>query len=94
MRVMLTASPATEAGNEAMRSGQMAKVIQEFVERVHPEAIYFGLKDGRRTCYAVFEVQDGALLAPITEPLFQELQCTIEVVPVVTAEQLLQSMRP
>ncbi|GAA1160691.1 hypothetical protein F4556_005218 [Kitasatospora gansuensis] len=88
MRVMLRARLDTQASNEAIKDGTLAKIVESMIERLKPEAAYFGPGEGGRHCTFVFDMQDSSQLPSIAEPLFQELGAEFEVQPVMTAEDL------
>ncbi|MFE9722049.1 hypothetical protein ACFYQ5_00170 [Streptomyces sp. NPDC005794] len=68
--MLLTAHMDTETANRAVSDGSMTKIIQEMVEQLKPEAAYFTIQDGRRTCLMVFGMKDSAQMPPLLEPLF------------------------
>lgn len=88
MRVMLKATLDMEKGNEAIRSGKMPELMKETVERLRPEAAYFGPLGGRRTCLLVLDLQDGSQIPAIGEPFFTQLGAEVEMTPVMNAEDL------
>ncbi|ARE76398.1 hypothetical protein B6R96_22650 [Streptomyces sp. Sge12] len=51
-----------------------------------PEAAYFGLHEGVRSCWIVFDHQDSSQMPSLTEDLFLEFNAEVEVAPVMTAE--------
>ena len=72
MRMMLKAVVGTEAGNETIRNGTMAKLIEQTMQELHPEAAYFlASEDGHRSCVVVFDLDDPARIPAISEPFFQ-----------------------
>lgn len=88
MRVMLKATLDMDKGNEAIRSGKMPELMKETLERLHPEAAYFGPIGGRRTCLLVLDLQDGSQIPSIGEPFFTQLGAEVEMTPVMNAEDL------
>ncbi|MHC3471586.1 hypothetical protein ACYF6T_23225 [Streptomyces sp. 7R007] len=88
MRVLLKASGDTQKANEAIRGGRMAEILKQTMERLQPEAAYFGPMDGRRTMLLVFDLPDPSQLPPLTDALFQELNATVEITPVMNLEDL------
>ncbi|MER5551447.1 hypothetical protein ABT001_07170 [Streptomyces sp. NPDC002793] len=70
MRMLLTAQMDTETSNRAVSDGTMPKIVQEVVEQLKPEAAYFTVQNGQRTCLMVFDMQDSAQMPPLMEPLF------------------------
>lgn len=72
MRMMLRAVVDTEAGTEALRNGTMAKVIEQAMEQLHPEAAYFLTSDdGHRSAVIVFDLDDPSRIPAVSEPFFQ-----------------------
>ncbi|MGQ4487461.1 hypothetical protein ACN6LM_004516 [Streptomyces sp. SAS_281] len=88
MRVMLRAQLDTQLANEAVKNGSLSKTMQSLMERLKPEAAYFGPSEGRRACTFVFDMQDSSLLPLISEPLFEGLGAKIEIHPVMNTEDM------
>ncbi|WP_185299819.1 DUF3303 family protein [Streptomyces finlayi] len=88
MRVMMRAHLDTQVSNDALKSGQLLKVMQEMMEALKPEASYFGPSEGGRSCTFVFDMQDSSRLPSIAEPLFEQLGARIEIQPVMNAEDM------
>ena len=88
MRVMVRFSFAVDAGNAAIRTGKVEKVFQQLMEDLKPEAAYFHAVDGDRGGFFVVNMQDSSQIANIAERLFFGLNAKIELVPVMTADDL------
>ena len=88
MRLMLRFTIPVERGNEAAQDGTLGAAIDALIERTKPEAAYFSLDGGERAGMIVFEVDDPARLAEINEPLFAALDAAIDIVPVLTLDDL------
>ncbi|MBE8471151.1 hypothetical protein [Streptomyces justiciae] len=88
MRVMLKATLDTDKANEVLGSGKMQDLLGETLERIKPEAAYFGPEGGRRTCYLVFDMNDSSDLPPIGEPFFSNLNAQVEVFPIMNLDDL------
>ncbi|MET9522824.1 DUF3303 domain-containing protein [Streptomyces coeruleorubidus] len=88
MRVMLKATLDTDKGNEAIRAGKMPQIMQAAMEKLRPEAAYFGPEGGRRTCFLVFDMQDSSQMPPTLEPFFTDLNAEVEVFPVMNSDDL------
>ncbi|GLX18391.1 MULTISPECIES: hypothetical protein [Streptomyces] len=93
MRVMLRAHMDTAATNEGITTGGLPQAVRKLLERVDPEAAYFGLHEGVRSCWIVFDLQDSGQLPSLTWDLFHEFNAEIEVAPVMTAEDLSKALR-
>ncbi|MEU1372552.1 hypothetical protein ABZ442_02665 [Streptomyces triculaminicus] len=88
MRTLLRARMDTRAGNEALRNGTMSQVVEEMIERLHPEAAYFTALDGGRTCLLVFDMEDSSQMPAVCEKLFTEMEAEVELHPVMNADDL------
>lgn len=88
MRTMLKVQLPVEAGNDAIRSGRLGEVIGAAMEKLHPEAAFFGAEDGKRTGYMVFDMQDSSQVPSIAEPFFMEFNATVSLNPVMNIEDL------
>ncbi|PWI17034.1 hypothetical protein DI272_24860 [Streptomyces sp. Act143] len=88
MRVLLKASMNTEKANDLIRSGKLPQLMQETLEAIKPEAAYFTLDHGVRTCYLVFDMKDSSQMPPIGEPFFMDMDAQLEMTPVMNAEDL------
>ncbi|MFF4419994.1 hypothetical protein ACFY04_04240 [Streptomyces sp. NPDC001549] len=92
MRVMLRAHMDTAATNEGIKTGALPQAIKTLMEKVKPEAAYFGLHEGVRSCWIVFDLQDSAQMPPLMEDLFLQFNAEIEVAPVMNAEDLARGL--
>ena len=88
MRMMLKATMDTAAGTKAMQEGRMPAVMQSMMEKLSPEAAYFGPDGGHRTAFIIFQMDDPSQLPAISEPLFRELNARVEVFPVMDQADL------
>ncbi|MGC0330552.1 hypothetical protein RKD23_003542 [Streptomyces sp. SAI-170] len=88
MRLLVKANVDTERSNEVTRSGKMPELIKSTLERVKPEAVYFGPMDGHRTMLMVVDLADSSQIPPTLDALFTELNAYIEVTPVMNLEEL------
>ncbi|PPS68934.1 hypothetical protein [Streptomyces sp. MH60] len=92
MRVLLKATLDTEKCNEVIRSGKMESLIKETVDRIQPEAAYFGTIDGRRTALMVFDMQDSSQMPPIGEPFLLELNAEVDLCPIMNGDDLAKGL--
>jgi hypothetical protein len=88
MKLMLRFAIPVEKGNEAIADGSLGKAIEKLLADTKAEAAYFTLVDGERGGMIFFDETDSARLPQLNEPLFAALDAAIEIVPVVTAEDL------
>ena len=92
MRMLLKFDMSIEAGNEAVRSGKIAELNQSLMERIQPEAAYFGTENGKRTSYVFFDLKDPSQIPTIAEPLFQNLGAHVEFIPVMNGDDLQKAL--
>lgn len=88
MRLLIKANVDTERSNETIRNGKMPDLIKSTLDRVKPEAVYFGAMDGHRTMLMVVDLPDSSKIPPTLDTLFTELNAYIEVTPVMNLEEL------
>ncbi|AYL37267.1 hypothetical protein ACFTZ8_27070 [Streptomyces fungicidicus] len=88
MRVMLKATMDTEKSNELLHAGKMPEMMKQMLDRLHPEAAYFGPVGGRRTALLFFDMADSSELPPTGEPFFTLMNAEVEVTPIMNAEEL------
>lgn len=88
MRMLLKAIMDTEAGNQDSQAGTIVENTTRLVEAIKPEAAYFVVEEGRRSCMIVFDMQDSSQIPAICEPLFLGAQSRITLSPCMTLEDL------
>jgi hypothetical protein len=88
MRVMVRMRTNTEKSSQALRSGGLSQVIGRFMDRAKPEAAYFTIDDGVRTAFFVLDMQKSSEMPVLFEEAFRELGAEIQVMPVMTSEEL------
>jgi hypothetical protein len=88
MRTMMKVKLDTEAGSKEVAEGSLPQLMQETLERLQPEAAYFGPEDGVRTAFIIFDLKDPSDLPSISEPLFSRLKATVEMFPVMDRDDL------
>ena len=77
-----------ESGNQAIKDGTLAAVVQRTAERWKPEAMYFTTFHGERTAYLVFDLPDSSGIPSFAEPFFTELNAGVELAPVMNGDDL------
>jgi hypothetical protein len=88
MRTLMKITVPVEAGNRGIKDGNLENTIQGMMKRLTPEAAYFYPENGHRTMLFVFDLKSPADLPTITEPLFMDLNASVEMVPVMNVEDL------
>jgi hypothetical protein len=88
MRFMLTFRFPTDKGNELARNGALNQTVRSIIEEINPEAAYFADMDGARGGYLVINMDDASQIPAMAEPLFLGLDATVQIHPVMTAEDV------
>jgi len=88
MRFLLKAEWPVEAGNAAIRDGSLPETIRSILDELKPEAAYFLASNGKRTAMLFVDMQDASQIPALAEPWFLSFQASIEIVPVMTPEDL------
>ena len=88
MRMLMTVSIPVEAGNAAVRKGNLGPTIQSILADLKPEAAYFSEEDGQRTGFIVFDMKDSSQLPAIAEPWFLAFNAKLTVRPAMNAQDL------
>jgi hypothetical protein len=88
MRMMLKARIPVESGNKGIKDGTLPKTMMSVVEHIKPEAAFFGLEDGMRTAYFVFDLKEASQMPVHFEPLFSTLNASLTLTPVMNQADL------
>ncbi|MFF5973981.1 hypothetical protein ACFY7C_20875 [Streptomyces sp. NPDC012769] len=88
MRMLLKIQMDTAASNEAIKQGELQKLIEGTLEQLGAEAAYFTVDNGCRTAFLFFDLADPSLMPKISEPFFMRLGAKIDYTPVMNAEDL------
>ena len=88
MRMLMRWRLGTAEASEAIRNGRMAVINQTLDQLIKPEAQYFCTEGGGRTGYVFFDLADPSDIPAIAEPLFQELNATVEFFPAMNTVDL------
>jgi hypothetical protein len=92
MRTILKFTVPVEAGNTAIKSGKMAQVTENTLKQLQPEAAYFYANKGRRSGFMVFDLKDPSDIPSIVEPLFLELNASVDLAPCMNADDLKKAL--
>lgn len=93
MRMMVRWTVPVDKGNKAIVDGSMTRLIESMNERLKPETAYFWPERGDRGGMMVFDMADASEIAQIAEPLFHELDASVEFVPVMNADDLSKALQ-
>lgn len=88
MRMILKVALPVEPFNNYVRDGSAGKRIARILEDIRPEAAYFWADEGRRGGILVVDLPDASKIPALAEPWFLSFNATVEIQPVMTAEDL------
>ena len=88
MRFLIRAKIPTEAGNKMVQDPNFLKKLEEYMDKVKPEASYFLPIDGHRAAAFIVNLQSNDQVPATVEPLFQWMGANVEVTPVMNFEDL------
>ena len=92
MRMMMRARIPVEAGNVGLTEGTLPAALQEVMALVQVEAVYIGADPGVRPAMIFFDMKDSSDIPAITEPFFQKVNASVELVPVMNQDDLRAGM--
>ncbi len=93
MRMLMTAEMDTQKANKAIADNTFGQSVQAMLDKIKPEAVYFGAKDGKRTAFVVFDLKDASDIPSVAEPFFQEFDVKIELIPVMDVKDVQAGMQ-
>ena len=88
MRTMMRVTIQVAAGNAAIKNNRLPQVMADAMARMQPEAAYFTADKGSRTAYFFVDLKDQSQIPVFAEPFFQELEASVEFMPVMNADDL------
>jgi hypothetical protein len=88
MRFIDRAKIPTDAGNKMVQDPNFLKKLEDYVNKVKPEASYFFEADGDRVAVFVVDMQSTDQIPSLAEPLFQWMGAKVESHPVMSLNDL------
>ncbi|WP_371493826.1 hypothetical protein OG871_02140 [Kitasatospora sp. NBC_00374] len=88
MRMLLTVQMDTDKSNKAITDNELAGIMQSAMERLQPEAAYFGAKEGQRTGFIVFDLKEPSDIPSVAEPFFMKLGAKVTLIPVMNLDDV------
>ena len=92
MKFLFKANWPNENANEQFTAGKGGEIIQGILEKIKPEAVYFGIEGGKRTAFRIVNIDEASQMPGVAEPLFLGLNAHVEIIPVMTPEDLANAM--
>lgn len=88
MRFLLKVTFPVETANKAAKEGRLGQIIASILEDLKPEAAYFLDEKGQRAGFIFFRINDSSEIPKVAEPWMLGLNASIEMKPVMSAEDL------
>ena len=78
MRMLVNFDFPLEPFNTLVRNGTVGKKIQQILEDIKPEAVYFSERNGKRGGILIVDVADPSRVPAIAEPFFLTFNASVE----------------
>ena len=88
MRMMLKFTLPVESSNANITDGSLGRTMESILSKFKPEAAYFTPMDGKRGGMIFFDLADPSQIVESVEPFFLGFNASIELVPVMNADDL------
>jgi hypothetical protein len=93
MRFLIRAKTPTDSGNKVVQDPNFLTKLEEYMNKVRPEAAYFMPIEGHRAGAFIVNVESNEQLPAMVEPLFQWWGANVDVVPVMTFDELKKGLQ-
>jgi hypothetical protein len=91
MRMLMHVHLPLEPFNTAVRDGTAGQKIQQILEAIRPEAVYFSEQHGQRGGILVVDVKEPSSVPALAEPWFLTFEAQVEFRIAMTPEDLARS---
>jgi hypothetical protein len=78
MKMIVHAKIPHEPFNTMVRNGTVGKTLNQILEEMKPEAVYFTNYDGRRGAIMIVDVADPSRVPAVAEPWFLVFNADVE----------------
>jgi hypothetical protein len=93
MRFLIRARTPTDSGNKMIQDPDFLKKLEEYINKVKPEATYFMPIEGQRAGAFIVNAESNEQLPAIVEPLFQWWGANVDVIPVMNFDELKRGLQ-
>jgi hypothetical protein len=88
MRFLIITRILTEVGNKVVQDPNFLKKLEDYMNKVKPEAAYFMPIDGHRSAAFIVNMESNDQVPAIVEPLFQWMGANVDVIPIMNFDDL------
>jgi hypothetical protein len=78
MRILMQCEFPVKVGNKLASKGELGSKIEQILAEQKPEAVYFGLKNGRRTAFIILNLESASEIPKVVEPWFLAFNASVE----------------
>jgi hypothetical protein len=93
MRFLIRAKIPTDVGNKLIQDPNFMKNLEDYMNKVKPEAAYFMPNDGHRTMAFIANIENNSQVPGLVEPLFQWTGANVDVIPVMNFDDLKKGLQ-
>ena len=86
--ILIKAKIPTESGNKTVPDPNFLKNLEEYINKVKPEAAYFMPIERHRAATFIVNIESNEQVPAIVEPLFQWMGANVDVIPVMNFDEL------
>lgn len=91
MRMLMNVTFPTEDFNEAIKNGTAGAKLNQILEAIKPEAVYFTEQDGWRGAVLIVNLDDPAKIPALSEPWFLSFNANVQFRIAMTPDDLKRS---
>ncbi len=91
MRMLVDVNLPLEPFNSLVKDGTVGQKIQQILEDIKPEAVYFREWGGKRGAILIVDIADPSKVPSVAEPFFLTFNASVEFHVVISPEELAQS---
>jgi hypothetical protein len=88
MRFLIRARAPAEPGNKMIQDPNFLTKLEEYINKVKPEASYFMPIEGQRAGAFIVNADSNEQIPAMVEPLFQWWGANVDVIPVMNFDEL------
>lgn len=93
MRFLIRTRIPTEPGNKMIQDPDFLKKLEDYMNKVKPEASYFMPIEGQRSCAFIVNAERNEQLPAMVEPLWQWMGANVDVIPVMNFDDLKRGLK-
>jgi hypothetical protein len=93
MRFLIRTRIPTEPGNKMVQDPDFLKKLEDYINKVKPEASYFMPIEGQRSAAFIVNAERNDQLPAMIEPLFEWMGANVDVIPVMDFDDLKKGLQ-